>query len=302
MPTRLPPALACERVEWLPAEASARRFARLHRPRAVARPTAVAMLFHPATQPAEVRRVARATELLGAAGLPVPVIHEFDADGRWILQEDLGDTTLARARAQGSPVADAYSQAVALLPAIQPLQLPTSPRPGLVASRLMAELEQFATLALALPEGPGAGLRADFERVVAAAEAQPTVLCHRDYHSRNLMLLDGRVRVVDHQDALPGPIAYDRVSLAYDPYVDLADPIRDRIAGQVEGTACVAVQRLAKAIGTFADKGGPWIVNIAPAARQARRLIARDGLGLTMLDLALATLIARAPAAASTAP
>jgi hypothetical protein len=105
-----------------------------------------------------------------------------------------------------------------------------------------------------------------------------------------LLLQDGRVRVVDHQDALPGPLGYDRVSLAYDPYVELPDDIRDRIAGPSPQVGEVAVQRLAKAIGTFADKGGAWAQFISPAARQARRLIARHGLKVPVLDLAFATL------------
>ena len=78
-----------------------------------------------------------------------------------------------------------------------------------------------------------------------------------------------------HQDAMPGPAGYDRASLAYDPYVDLPDDIRDRIAGTSPHVAEVAVQRLAKAIGTFADKGGAWLTYIGPAAGQARRLIAK---------------------------
>jgi hypothetical protein len=101
--------------------------------------------------------------------------------------------------------------------------------------------------------------------------------------------------VIDHQDALVGPAVYDRVSLAYDPYVVLADDARDTLAGDGPDVAAVAVQRLVKAIGTYAGKGGEWRRWIAPAAAQARRLIARDALELRVLDAALAGLAVRRP-------
>jgi len=290
MNTRLPDALTAERVEWLPAEASARRYARLHRPRGRPHRTLMAMLFHPATRPQEVDRVARATQQLDAAGVPVPELVAWDGEARWILQEDLGDVTLARARRDGQALAGAYSEAVALLETLAPLSLDTSPKPPLAKQRMRAELQQFAVLALKLPEGPGAGLADELDQLAARCEQAPVALCHRDYHSRNLLLHDGRVRVIDHQDALAGPACYDRVSLAYDPYVELPDAIRDRIAGDGDQLPAVALQRLAKAIGTFADKGGQWSACITPAARQARRLLSRGELALPLLDLGLAAL------------
>ena len=48
------------------------------------------------------------------------------------------------------------------------------------------------------------------------------MLCHRDYHSRNLMLRDGALFIIDFQDARMGPDTYDLVSLLRDSYVDLA--------------------------------------------------------------------------------
>lgn len=294
------PALAAAGVQWLPAEASARRYARLRQPRRVDAPTAVVMLFGRGTPPREVERVARATEHLARAGLPVPQVHAVDPQAGWILQEDLGDTTLAAARAQGQQVAGAYSAAIGLLEPLAGLtSLDTSPRPPLDARRMRDELGVFSSLALKLGDGPGAGLSAELDELARLCAERPTVLCHRDYHARNLLLLDGRVRVIDHQDALAGPDTYDRVSLAYDPYVELTDAIRDRIAGDGEGVAVVAVQRLCKALGTFADKGGAWLQHVPSAARSARRLLARDGLALPLLDLALRTLELAAPRADS---
>lgn len=293
MAQSIPQAPRSDRIEWLPTEASGRRFARLHGPPGLDVPTAVFMQFPRGARAAEIDRVARSTILLAEAGFPVPEIYESRPDSGWILQEDLGDTTFAEGRKQGLNLAPAYSEAVSLLERIEGLQLSTSPQPPLDQRRLMTELQQFVSLALRLPEGPGASLKEDLERIVAACCAAPMVLCHRDYHSRNLLITDERVRVVDHQDAMPGPVGYDRVSLAYDPYVELPDDIRDRIAGSSEAVGEVAVQRLAKAIGTFADKGGAWAKYIGPAARQARRLISQHALAVPVLDLAFATLATR---------
>jgi len=292
MHSTIPEGLRAESLEWLPVEASGRRYARLHRVQGVAAATAVLMVFPPRTRAAEVERVARCTRLLAQAELPVPAIHRVAAGAGWILQEDLGDLSLAVARARGMAVAPAYSEAVALLGRLAPLRLDTSPKPPLDGRRLLTELQQFTSLALHLGDGPGPALGAELQRLVEACLELPQVLCHRDYHSRNLHLHEGRVRFIDHQDALPGPACYDRVSLAYDPYVELPDEVRDRIAGDAPGVIPVAVQRLAKAIGTFADKGGAWLRCIAPAARQARRLLAADERPWPMLDLAFASLAA----------
>src|SRR5262249_32023540 len=101
----------------------------------------------------------------------------------------------------------------------------------------------------------------------------PRVLCHRDYHSRNLMLHDGSLYIIDFQDARMGPDTYDLVSLLRDSYVDFTEAqvdsflafflaLRDgRLAGSGGPPAdpeefrrrfdLMAVQRNLKALGTF---------------------------------------------------
>ena len=77
-------------------------------------------------------------------------------------------------------------------------------------------LEHFAAGHLGLT--PSATLRTELESLAdAAAEAMPRVLCHRDYHSRNLMVLDsGELAMVDLQDAQWGAEGYDLASLMFD--------------------------------------------------------------------------------------
>ncbi|HVH82915.1 MAG TPA: phosphotransferase, partial [Steroidobacteraceae bacterium] len=88
---------------------------------------------------------------------------------------------------------------------------------------------------LALEPSPGeAELIADsFAFLIREGLAQPEVFVHRDYHSRNLMLMSARnPGVIDFQDALRGPVGYDLVSLLKDCYI--AWP-RARVAAWVSG-------------------------------------------------------------------
>ena len=65
--------------------------------------------------------------------------------------------------------------------------------------------------------------------MVEELASEPRVLCHRDYHSRNLMVHGGQLYVIDFQDARMGPDTYDLASLLRDSYVDITER-RDRRA------------------------------------------------------------------------
>jgi aminoglycoside/choline kinase family phosphotransferase len=59
-----------------------------------------------------------------------------------------------------------------------------------------------------------------FDQLCERALAQSQVLVHRDFHSRNLMVLaDERLGMIDFQDAVVGPVSYDLVSLIRDCYI-----------------------------------------------------------------------------------
>ena len=80
-----------------------------------------------------------------------------------------------------------------------------------------------AIAARSSPSATGRALRAEWAAIAEELAAEPRVLCHRDYHSRNLMLHDGSLYIIDFQDARMGPDTYDLVSLLRDSYVDIAD-------------------------------------------------------------------------------
>jgi len=68
-----------------------------------------------------------------------------------------------------------------------------------------------------------------FIKICQCLDFEEKFICHRDYHSRNLMIHLGKMRVIDFQDARMGPVQYDLVSLMYDSYVDLNTESRREI-------------------------------------------------------------------------
>ncbi len=72
-------------------------------------------------------------------------------------------------------------------------------------------------------------LRAEFRPIIDELAGEPRVLCHRDYHSRNLMMHEGLLYMIDFQDARMGPDTYDLVSLLRDSYVDLPEVVVDEL-------------------------------------------------------------------------
>jgi len=67
------------------------------------------------------------------------------------------------------------------------------------------------------------------EKIVSSMMDQPTAYLHRDYHSRNMMVKNGELVLIDFQDARMGPYSYDIASLVIDPYISLDDVFRDNL-------------------------------------------------------------------------
>ena len=166
--------------------------------------------------------------LLREAGVHAPEVFAEDLSQGFLLLSDLGSTTyLSVLNADTAP--KLYRDANAALVDIQ-----RASRSGVLPeydrALLTRELNLFPDwyvarhLGIALDEKQDATLRAVFEKILANNLAQPKVFVHRDYHSRNLMVLSGdypaNPGVIDFQDAVYGPITYDLVSLYRDAYID----------------------------------------------------------------------------------
>lgn len=76
-----------------------------------------------------------------------------------------------------------------------------------------------------------------FTDICTSLDKEPKHICHRDYHSRNIMLKLGKTYVIDFQDARMGPIQYDLVSLVHDSYVDMNGVLRQEILDYYINTA-----------------------------------------------------------------
>ena len=107
-------------------------------------------------------------------------------------------------------------------------------------------------------------LRHELSAISVELAAEPRVLCHRDFHSRNLMVQRNRLVVIDFQDARMGPSTYDLVSLLRDCYVELPQNLVSNMIAyfldelptsqSVDFQArfdLMSVQRHLKALGTF---------------------------------------------------
>lgn len=160
---------------------------------------------------------------LEQAGVHVPHIHASDLQQGFLLLEDLGDR-LYLGELDPDSVETLYGEAVDSLLHIQAGEsrgLPAYDRALL--EREMALFRDWLLgthLGLQLSDAEEELLSSAFEGLVRNALAQPQVLVHRDYHSRNLLVLDHEgPGVIDFQDAVLGPITYDLVSLLRDCYI-----------------------------------------------------------------------------------
>jgi len=162
---------------------------------------------------------------LGAIGVHVPEVIAADPERGFALLSDLGSRPYLDALDDES--ADRlYGDAMAALAVIQSRGPGPGELPPYDEALLRAELALFSDWLLARKLGVDTGgatgelLAFAFDRLVANALEQPQVCVHRDYHSRNLMVVeDNNPGILDFQDAVIGPVTYDLVSLLRDCYI-----------------------------------------------------------------------------------
>lgn len=180
------------------------------------------------------------SRLLEGCGMHVPHLRAADTDAGFALLEDLGDTHMLTALGQGADPDRLYGEALDALAALQlrgdaaSEQLPPYDREVLLREmRLLPEWYCTRHLGLALTPAENALIERTFHWLAEAALAQPQVFVHRDYHSRNLMVVaDRSPGVIDFQDALRGPVGYDLASILKDCYVEWP---RARVEQWLEG-------------------------------------------------------------------
>jgi len=264
----------------LTGDASDRRYYRVQ----LREDESIVLALHAAAIDFEAMPFATVARLLTAIPLPVPgIVHHSNELGIIGLQ-DLGDVTLQAHLGAATPARHAalYRQAVSFIALLQVRgqELASGDAPpyriAFDVEKLTWELEFFVKHFLgayrgeALSPAVHAELSAEWPAIVEELAGEPRVLCHRDYHSRNLMLHEDSLVIIDFQDARMGPDTYDLASLLRDSYVDLAAPQVDELiayflalrhdASSVKREDAaefgrrfdlMALQRNLKALGTF---------------------------------------------------
>jgi aminoglycoside/choline kinase family phosphotransferase len=282
---------------------------------------------------------------LRKAGVPVPEIYLSVPEEKLLFLEDAGDTMLETAASAGSveEVLPLYERCIEILIRIQ--RDGTGSLDGnAVPIRLFFDVPKFAWEidfffehavrgfgGIALSEAEERAIENLFLPHLEELAALPRVLAHRDYHSRNVMVLAGRenapasLRILDFQDARMGNVFYDLCSLLRDSYVKLpeqgvehllyvyrhASPSALRTAAGDRSRFSYrhdqsALQRNVKAIGTFGNQAHArgktfYLKFIPPTAACIAENIARNpemrSLGRKLLPL-LAALSDKAAAEA----
>ncbi|MBL8937286.1 MAG: phosphotransferase, partial [Archangium sp.] len=165
-------------------------------------------------------------------GIRVPRILRYDEPAGMMVIEDLTDETFEQAILKGDK-AKWYTRAVELLAQLRARAEKHVDASCLAFTRSFDvdlydwELHHFREWGLEAWSNQKptteerTQLDAIFQRIARQLAAAPRGFTHRDYQSRNLMVKDGEIVVIDFQDALQGPRQYDLVALLRDSYVEL---------------------------------------------------------------------------------
>jgi aminoglycoside/choline kinase family phosphotransferase len=113
-----------------------------------------------------------------------------------------------------------------------------------------------------------AGLADEFKQLAGRAARQPAVyFLHRDFQSRNLMVCNSKIRIIDFQGGRLGPLGYDLASLLIDPYVQIPEEVQQELLDHylehlcryglddlafLKGYPYLALQRNLQILGAFA--------------------------------------------------
>lgn len=160
------------------------------------------------------------TQILKQKSISVPTIHHQDQNNGLLLLDDFGDKTLLTTL-NSQNAENYYSKAIRVICDIQ--KLPAQPQlPIFNTSELSREFNLFEEwFLLKLAKQSQIDLQPEYDYLIEKCLEQPYTVTHRDFHSRNIMILDGgALGILDHQDLMMGPITYDLVSLIKDCYID----------------------------------------------------------------------------------
>jgi Predicted phosphotransferase related to Ser/Thr protein kinases len=180
---------------------------------------------------------------LAGIGIRVPEILHVDESLGVVLLEDLGNITLEQEIAQHGEdaVGALYARAIDVLVG---LQAATSkhPNPNCLAytrtfdfDLMRWELDHFREYVVEIDRqvqfsvSERSEVDAAFAGIARELSSLPRVFVHRDFQSRNLMVVSEGLALIDFQDALRGPVMYDLVALLRDSYVVIPEHQLDEL-------------------------------------------------------------------------
>lgn len=229
-------------------------------------------------------------------GIPVPEIYYYDKERSALIIEDLGEKLFFNC-VDGTSEAEVfgwYKKAIDLLCKIQ--EISSKDDNCIVYKRsfddalLNWEFDHFMEYGIEARLGvsPDEKIKERFIEITRAISKEISEIkygfTHRDYQSKNLMVKDSKIFVIDFQDALLGPPSYDLVALTRDSYIDLTDDLRNDLIDHYCGLRSknraafqreydlVTIQRKLKDAGRFVYiekvKGNPNYLKHIPRSLQ----------------------------------
>ena len=231
-------------------------------------------------------------KLLRQHRVSLPTIHHSICQEGFMLLEDLGEETLWQklASVEGEDEELAlYQKALDELLKIRSIKN-GPPIPALDENKLMEEVNfTLEHLAKDLLKREREEIVQHY-REICQTITQKMVFCHRDFHSRNLMVRQDSIFVIDFQDAQVGPEEYDLVSLIDDCYYEIlpgnkaklkeyyAGKLNKDFKGMIQSYDYTLLQRVWKAMGSFAyfsrhKKDNRYLKYIGPSLQKLCQIL-----------------------------
>lgn len=271
---------AIENVEKLTGDASTRKYYRIW----TTNKSYVACLDNPTTGANEEPTFLKLQRVLHSENVRVPLIHDKELSTGYILEEDLGDVTFLKDISHIENLEEEYNfyiKAIDLMASIHKIDIKkyegeTFTKLAFDTEKLYQEMEFTkkyflkAYLGLDVESPEVTKLYKKLFKMCETLSNEPRALVHRDYHSRNLMIINGEQVVIDFQDARMGTPLYDLVSLLEDCYYQINNDNKTKLIDYYFQTYFkkfdssktfeqfkelydfMAIQRVFKAIGSFA--------------------------------------------------
>lgn len=233
---------------------------------------------------------------LKKVNLPVPCVYHYSEVDHVMIIEDLGDDIMARfvEGADADTQLQWYKNAVELLVRMQELagsdgsDKCIAHKRSFDATLLNWEFDHFLEYGVAARLGKPmeandlAIFNEETRRITSQIQNMEYGFTHRDFQSRNIIVKDGALFLIDFQDALMGPYAYDLVALTRDSYVKLPADVLEKLLHRYCDLSnrdysnvrrdydIITVQRKLKDVGRFVYidriKGNPNFLQYIPAS------------------------------------